>query len=60
MGQLTKANLMKLIFNSMTENQRTLEQQKEAFKQKKLLASPIAGLIAWLAVAISGLFSLIR
>lgn len=40
----------------MTENQRTLEQQKNEFKQKKLLASPIAGLIAWLAVAVSGLF----
>lgn len=39
----------------MTDNIRTLEQQKEEFKQKKLLASPIAGLIAWLAVAISGL-----
>src|SRR5690606_35210811 len=36
--------------------QRTLEQQKEEFKQKKLLASPIAGLIAWSIVAISGLF----
>ena len=35
---------------------RTLEAQKEEFKQKKLLASPIAGLIAWLVVAISGLF----
>ena len=38
----------------MTDNIRTLEQQKEEFKQKKLLASPIAGLIAWLIVAISG------
>lgn len=40
----------------MKDNQRTLEQQKEEFKQKKLIASPIAGLIAWLIVAISGLF----
>src|SRR5699024_11105068 len=39
----------------MKDNIRTLEQQKEEFKQKKLLASPIAGLIAWLTVAISGL-----
>lgn len=39
----------------MTDSIRTLEQQKEEFKQKNLLASPIAGLIAWLAVAISGL-----
>jgi len=40
----------------MTDNKRTLEEQKEEFKRKKLLASPIAGLIAWLIVAISGLF----
>jgi len=40
----------------MTENKRTLEEQKEEFKRKKLLASPIAGLIAWLIVAISGIF----
>lgn len=39
----------------MTDKIRTLEQQKEEFKQKKLLASPIAGLIAWLTVATSGL-----
>ena len=39
----------------MTGNQRTLEEQKEEFKSKKLLASPIAGLIAWLIVAISGI-----
>ena len=40
----------------MSGNQRTLEEQKEEFKSKKLLASPIAGLIAWLIVAISGIF----
>ncbi len=40
----------------MTQNLRTLEEQKEEFKQKKLLASPIAGLIAWSLVAISGIF----
>jgi hypothetical protein len=40
----------------MTAITRTLEQQKEEFKQKKLLASPIAGLIAWSAVAVSGFF----
>lgn len=38
----------------MISNQRTLEEQKEEFKQKKLLASPIAGLIAWCVVAVSG------
>ena len=40
----------------MTENKRTLEEQKEEFKRKQLLASPIAGLIAWLIVSISGIF----
>jgi len=40
----------------MTELKRTLEEQKEDFKRKKLLASPIAGLIAWLTVALSGIF----
>ena len=40
----------------MSDHQRTLEEQKEEFKQKKLLASPIAGLIAWSIVALSGLF----
>ncbi len=40
----------------MAELNRTLEQQKEEFKQSKLLASPIAGTIAWLIVGISGLF----
>ena len=40
----------------MTDNKLTLEEQKEEFKRKKLLASPIAGLIAWLIVAISGFF----
>ena len=42
----------------MANNQRTLEQQKEELKKKKLIASPIAGLIAWLIVGISGLFLL--
>ncbi len=44
----------------MIDNIRTLEEQKEEFKRKKLLASPIAGLIAWLTVALSGIFFLIR
>src|SRR5699024_5237763 len=52
-GELNTINLINMI-----DNKRTLEEQKEEFKRKKLLASPIAGLIAWLAVAISGtLFS---
>ncbi|TDQ06234.1 DUF7010 family protein [Pedobacter metabolipauper] len=40
----------------METNIRTLEEQKNEFKQSKLLATPIAGLIAWLIVFISGLF----
>ncbi len=39
----------------MTTIHPTLETQKEEFKKRKLLASPIAGLIAWLTVAISGI-----
>jgi uncharacterized membrane protein len=35
---------------------RTLEEQKKEFKECKLLATPIAGLLAWLAVTISGMF----
>lgn len=35
---------------------RTLEEQKKEFKQGKLLATPIAGMIAWFAVFISGIF----
>ena len=40
----------------MERNIRTLEEQKKEFKKSKLLAMPIAGLIAWLIVFISGLF----
>lgn len=47
-----KAYKIKILIN----NHRTLEEQKEEFKKKKLLASPIAGLIAWLTVAITGIF----
>ena len=35
---------------------RTLEVQKNEFKQRKLLATPLAGLIAWVVVGLSGLF----
>ncbi|WP_128548377.1 DUF7010 family protein [Larkinella soli] len=35
---------------------RSLEEQKEEFKSRKLLATPIAGLIAWLIVGIGGTF----
>ena len=38
----------------MEQGSRTLEEQKKEFKQNKLLATPIAGLIAWLIVFISG------
>lgn len=40
----------------MTPPFRTLEEQKQEFKRAKLLATPIAGLIAWLIVGIGGLF----
>lgn len=40
----------------MQHTVRTLEVQKEEFKQSKLLATPLAGLIAWLTVFISGVF----
>ncbi|MCX2483738.1 DUF7010 family protein [Pedobacter sp. MR2016-24] len=40
----------------MTPIIRTLEEQKEEFKRSKLLATPIAGLIAWLVVGLGGLF----
>lgn len=39
----------------MSNISRTLEEQKEEFKQRKLLATPISGMIAWLIVAISGM-----
>ena len=40
----------------MTQQTRTLEEQKEEFKRAKLLATPIAGSIAWLIVGIGGIF----
>ncbi len=40
----------------MTELIRTLEEQKKEFKKNKLIATPIAGLIAWLLVGIGGIF----
>jgi hypothetical protein len=40
----------------MQHTTRTLEEQKNEFKRSKLLATPIAGLIAWFIVLISGLF----
>ena len=40
----------------MTQLTRTLEEQKEEFKRAKLLATPIAGLLAWFIVGIAGIF----
>ena len=40
----------------MTQLIRTLEEQKEEFKRAKLLATPIAGLIAWFIVGVGGIF----
>lgn len=40
----------------MTQIIRTLEEQKDEFKRAKLLATPIAGLIAWFIVGVGGIF----
>lgn len=40
----------------MTQPITTLEEQKEVFKRKTLLATPIAGLVAWLIIGIGGIF----
>ena len=40
----------------MTQLIRTLEEQKNDFKSRKLLATPIAGLLAWLVVGIASNF----
>jgi hypothetical protein len=40
----------------MTHLNRTLEEQKKEFKIRKLLATPIAGLVAWLIVGLAGIF----
>jgi hypothetical protein len=39
----------------MIQPTKTLEEQKEDFKKSKLLATPIAGLIAWLVVGVGGI-----
>lgn len=40
----------------MTRLIRSLEEQKDEFKRQKLLATPIAGLLAWLIIGIGGTF----
>ncbi|RZK39316.1 MAG: hypothetical protein EOO90_19245 [Pedobacter sp.] len=40
----------------MENKTRTLEEQQNEFTRNKLLATPIAGLIAWLIVGLSGVF----
>ena len=40
----------------MTQLIRSLEEQKKEFKRRKGLATPIAGLLAWLIVGIGGTF----
>ncbi|RYZ26065.1 MAG: hypothetical protein EOO10_16570 [Chitinophagaceae bacterium] len=40
----------------MTHLTRTLEEQKTEFKSRKLLATPIAGAVAWVIVGIAGIF----
>lgn len=39
----------------MEQITKTLEQQRKEFSQRKFLATPIAGLIVWLAAGISGI-----
>lgn len=38
------------------ENTRSLEEQREDFSRRRLIATPIAGLIAWLVVGVGSLF----
>src|SRR5690606_5649632 len=40
----------------MKQPARTLEEQKEEFKRAKLIATPIAGMIAWFVIGIGGIF----
>ena len=40
----------------MTQLIRTLEEQKNEFKKGKLLATPIAGLLAWSIIGVGGIF----
>lgn len=40
----------------MIQPVRSLEEQKDEFKRAKLLATPIAGLIAWFIVGLGGIF----
>ncbi len=40
----------------MIENKRTLEEQRIEFTNRKFLATPLAGLIVWLIIGISGIF----
>ncbi|WP_460219528.1 DUF7010 family protein [Psychroserpens sp. MEBiC05023] len=39
----------------MSENKRTLEEQRFEFSNRKFLATPLAGLIVWLIIGISGI-----
>ena len=39
----------------MISNQRTLEEQRREFANRKFLATPLAGLIVWLIIGIAGL-----
>ncbi|MDR0781296.1 MAG: hypothetical protein LBF16_11490 [Pseudomonadales bacterium] len=40
----------------MTTSARTLEEQREEFTQRRLIATPLAGLCAWTIVAVGSLF----
>lgn len=40
----------------MEHVERTLEEQRQEFAQRKFLATPLAGLIVWLLIGIAGIF----
>jgi len=44
----------------MEYTNRTLEEQREEFIKRNFLATPIAGLIVWLIIGLSGLFLTVR
>ena len=50
------SQLVLILQQFMTHTEKTLEQQREEFVNSSFLATPLAGLIAWLIIGIAGLF----
>lgn len=46
--------------SEMKQNERTLEEQRKEFTNRKFLATPLAGLIIWLIIGIAGLVLPVR